>query len=397
MNTYEMGSGLSLSQLDWLPVEFADNAEKEAFQEKVMLNRYAHCTSASNNPEIIWALNAEIGYLNSARMPLKIIKNSNNQWYSLGWSVFNPTLNVAYNFLCNDGKLPAQTHDANFPFKSSRSEWFKRYDAAVANHKDIINLMSNREPRFYAWIAFDGGEYLNAIKSEGGVRKSLILNFKSNKAQGRDNANEPKNLASTGLLSMKHMNPGIYVTDNLQLQEAGGSNRTPRVMFRLAELYLNRAECAAELAARGGAALTQVGKSAKELTQEAMRYINLIRDRAGAKLLSTSDIDATIINPVSGEPKTMTLVEWVRQERFIEFYDEGMRYYDVRRWVAGPEYFGAGRRVGLSGNIENPTFEEFNTPRNINPTFTFGNRQYIYPVFINEVYKNPQMVQAPGF
>lgn len=399
---YEMGNNLSLNQLDWLPVDFTDDTEKEAFQDKVMLNRYIHCTSPSNNTEIIWALNTEIGYLCSARLPLKIIKNSNNQWYSYGYSVFNTTLNVAYNFLCNDGKLPAQTHTSTFNFPNTRSEWFKRYNENDnTGHKDIIRLMSNREPRFYAWIAFDGGDYLNALKSVGGTRESLILDFKSNKAQGADFANEPKNLASTGLLSMKHINPGIYVDNNLNLQEAGGSNRTPRVMCRLAELYLNLAECAAELVnekrAGYGTGLESLGVTSEDLKKEAIRYINIVRDRAGAKLLSNEDIDATYINPVSNESKTMTLVEWVRQERFIELYDEGMRYYDVRRWVAGPEYFGAGRRVGLSGNIENPTFEEFNTPRNINPTFSFSNRQYLYPLFINEVYKNPQMIQAPGF
>lgn len=394
---FEIGKGLTLAQLNWLPVDFQDNQDKETFQNKVMLNRYIHCTSPSNNPEIIWALNAEIGYLYAARMPLKIIKNANNQWYNTSWSVLNTTLNCAYNFLCKDGKLPAQSHtDIDFP---SKSEWFHRISNAATGHEDIVNLMKNREPRFYAWIAFDGGNYLEAIK--GTNREALILDFKSNQKQGYQPANEPKNLASTGLLSMKHLNPGVYIDNNLALQEAGGANRVPRVMVRLTELYLNLAECAAELANENrpgvGELLDQIGKTTEQLTTEARQYINIIRRRAGVDILLTKDVNAVFNNPITNERKEMNLVEWVRQERFIELYDEGNRYFDVRRWVAGAEYFGAGRRLGLGGDIENPTFEEFNTPKSINPNFAFGNRQYIYPVFINEVYKNPQMVQAPGF
>lgn len=58
----------------------------------------------------------------------------------------------------------------------------------------------------------------------------------------------------------------------------------------------------------------------------------------------------------------------------------------------------AGTRMGLSAyGKENPTFEEFNTVTPVKQPFQWNNRMYLLPVFDREVYKNPQMVQAPGY
>ncbi|MDE6222368.1 MAG: RagB/SusD family nutrient uptake outer membrane protein [Muribaculaceae bacterium] len=382
MQDYEEEANVTLESMDWVPVDFEDDVEKEAFLRKIMLNRYIHTTSQSDNPEIIWALRQSRSLLANARMPLKVIKNSNNQWYASSWAVVNPTLNTAYNFLCKDGRLPAESHDIDF---APRNQWFKRAAGTAEGHEDIINLMKNREPRFYAWICFDGGNYLNRLYNG----QPFTVDFKSAEKQGYQPANEPKNYASTGLLAMKHVPPISMISNQIQFSSG---TATPTVLCRLTELYLNLAECAAELAREdrpgGDASYAEV----------ALDYINTVRDRAGVEPLTEDQIGEVVVNPLNNKTKTMTLVEWVRQERFIELWDEGHRYYDVRRWVAGPEYLGPGMRQGLTGcEIQNPTFEQFNTPRECNPNFTFGTRQYLYPVFINEVYKNPQMIQAPGF
>lgn len=387
MEDYEAETDVPLSTMNWIPVDFKNDAERDEFLTKVMLNRYIHTTAQSKNPEILWSIHYTNPWFESARLPQKIINRASNaaDWAN-GFSVVNPTLNTVYNFLCKDGRLPADQHpDLDFPTKSN---WFKKVQVAAEGHEDMIQLMRNREPRFYAWIAFDGGCYLNRLRNGG----PLILNFKNGdpdkgNAQGFTKKTE-KDCASTGLLSMKHMPPIYSISDNLTTT-SGKSH--PIVLARLTELYLNLAECAAELANpdRPGADASY--------QQIALDNLNIIRKRAGVPDLTEGQLNATFSNPITNTAKQMTLVEWVRQERFIELWDEGQRYFDIRRWVAGSEYLAAGMRQGLTGDIENPSFEEFNTPRVCNPTFTFGSRQYLYPVFNNEVYKNPQMVQAPGF
>ncbi len=94
----------------------------------------------------------------------------------------------------------------------------------------------------------------------------------------------------------------------------------------------------------------------------------------------------------------MSIVKWVRNERFLELWGEGHRYYDVRRWMIAPETMGEGKRTGLNAyGTVNPSFDQFNTPIAIDQPFVWSNRMYLLPVFYIEVYKNPQMVQAPGY
>ena len=137
-----------------------------------------------------------------------------------------------------------------------------------------------------------------------------------------------------------------------------------------AELYLNIAECYAAL----------------DDVDNALKYLNPVRERAGIPDLTKADIT-----------NDMTITDWVRNERFIELWNEGQRFFDVRRWCEGEKYFSAGKRMGLNAEVTNPTFEEFNVPTKPKHPFVWSNRMYLNPVFFNEVYKNPQMVQAPGY
>ena len=50
---------------------------------------------------------------------------------------------------------------------------------------------------------------------------------------------------------------------------------------------------------------------------EALANLNEIRRRAGISELTGSDVTGS-----------MTLTDWVRNERFVELFEEGHRYYD---------------------------------------------------------------------
>lgn len=388
MTDYNEESNVTLASMDWVPVDIADATEKENFLRKVMLNRYIHSTSQSENPEILWSLRRAKALLEPARMPLHFLKNPNGTWYDGSWAVINPTLNTAVNFLLMDGSLPGQNqrNDENLDFPTP-NEWYNPMSNAPAGHEDMINLVRNRDPRFYAWIAFDGGNYLSRIANG----QPLTLDLKKAEKNGRQSMTS-KNYASTGFLSMKHLAPQTSVAPSGTGFATSHGTDMPTVLCRLSELYLMRAECAAWLATdnkyESGDAFYQ---------QLAMADINMIRQRAGVGELTEAQIGSTYTDPCSGRTKEMTLTQWARQERFIELWDEGFRYSDIRRWVAGPEYLGPGVRQGLNGGAMNADMATFNTPKTINETFTFGTRQYLYPIFINEVYKNPQMIQAPGF
>ena len=76
-----------------------------------------------------------------------------------------------------------------------------------------------------------------------------------------------------------------------QAQEKDNRKNYAKPLFRLAELYLNVAECYAALGDN----------------TNAIKYLNPIRKRGGVAELKESDITSD-----------MTMMDWVRNERFIE-------------------------------------------------------------------------------
>lgn len=342
--------------LPFVPGVNAETPEGKAFLKKVLLMRYLVTTRVTEgNKEIIWGL-ADQGSMVIGSLPHGIMKLNNGTDYS-GYSGVSPVLNTSVEyFYTKNGKRPE--FDSNF---ADKSLWFK--SAGVSGRSDIITLNVEREPRFYAWFAFDGGDYSSKIVNG----EPLKIELRNGDKQGFNPNKFNRDNNTTGYFSQKYVMPKYAITTN-------GSNNgesKPRPMIRLAEVYLNLAEAYAELGE----------------TDNAIHVLNIIRNRAGVPDLEASDITSQ-----------MTLVDWVRNERFIELWGEGHRYYDVRRWMEAPNTMGQNMRTGLNayGKI-NPTFEEFNTPISIDQPFVWSNRMYLLPVFNNEVYKNPQMIQAPGY
>lgn len=334
----------------------SNNTEFDAFKKKVLLMRYViNAKPTEGNREFVWGLNVGNDQMVIHALPTRVIQQSNGNWYN-GYSGIAPTLNSAEFFYTANGKTPAM--DQNF---AREDEWFT--SGNLTGREDIIKLNIGREPRFYAWFAFDGGDYGSRIKNG----QPLKLQLRNDQQQGLNPGLFNRDHCSTGYMSQKYLRPDAVVNASGSLSIGGD---VPRPLVRMAELYLNLAECQAALG-----------------NTDAIETLNIIRDRAGVPLLQESDITSE-----------MPLIEWVRNERFIELWGEGHRYYDVRRWVQAPKYFAAGVRRAL--NIEekqNPSFEEFNKPVQLARPYLWETRMYMAPIFYNEAYKNPQMVQAPGY
>ena len=299
-----------------------------------------------------------------------------------GYGAWAPMLNAVFAFLTKDGYTPST--DPNF---IDESEWYKasglpnetpnEKDPNQMRHRDrIINLHVNREPRFYAWFGFDGGDYSLVIRNGYPVHINLLEWHNPNDVNdiidyhGYDPAQTNRDNCPTGYFLQKFLDPRMRFKDSSWAYQ-DSKNATIK-FIRLSEMYLNRAECAAQL-----------GR-----TEQAIADVNVIRERAGVKPLTSSMIGAG----------GMTLLDWVLNERRIEFFAESQRYYDVRRYVKGEELLGYGNRMGLNSLCgEFPTFEEFNQPVPLPYPYTWAKRLYLTPIPENEVYANPQCVQNPGY
>lgn len=332
----------------------------EGFKQKVMLMRYLNTTRENEgNREIIFSSSEGIeGVSLSARLPHRIIRMNSGTYYD-HWQGIGTSLYSVEHFNTVNGLMPED--DPEF---FAEDEWYK--SAGLRGKRNaIVKICTNREPRFYAWIGFDGGDYGSRLYNN---EEPLTLYMRDPEKQGYAPSLYNRDFCPSGFLNQKWLHPAAYFT------AAGQSNTYNTATYpimRLAELYLNIAEC---YAAKGDA-------------EKACEYLNPIRERAGVPALTPAMVSA------SGK----TIMDYVRNERFIELWNESNRFFDIRRWVQGEELLGYGKRRVLNAQVVSPSIEEFNQPMQLNFPYTWGRKLYIYPIWYHELARNPQLVQAPGF
>jgi hypothetical protein len=335
-----------------------ETEEDIQFRTQVMMLRYMMTTNpAEGNKETIWGVPQVDRQFRMASMPHYIL-NTDVQPNGYGaWGGLSPTLYTVQHFFTEKGVIPKD--DPDF---TPESDW---YTSAEMPEHDIIKLNVGREPRFYAWIAFDGSEYSPVLAN----RQPVICHMRDPQ-QGGYNAAKwgTRNYCITGFLNIKYVHPNLYYT--------GVSNKSnytdcyyPHALLRLAELYLILAECDA-----------WTGNEA-----DGLENLNAIRKRAGVPEWTSGSLAAA----------KKTLLDAVLEERFVELYMEDHRYFDIRRYLHGKEQMGRQNFWGLDAVRTGPSFEEFNTPVLIPQPIQWHERQYLMPVPNDEVYSNPQMVQAP--
>ena len=264
--------------------------------------------------------------------------------------------------------------------------------------KRTLYMNMNREPRFYAWVAFENGYYecrtddkryayhkfWGAERSEGDKWLTGFLATENCGVRADDGkivtAARSQNYSKTGYLNKKGVHPGIQAT----VGTPGPTVEYPWPVIRLAELYLNYAEAC-------------VGYGKEGYPEKGMAYLDKVRERAGLKPVLESWSNAKVpLTSYDGQcGPDGRVMKIVRQERMIELYQENHNFWDIRRWKMGETYFNVKAR-GL--NILAETLEDFAKIVEIQDKRTFdAPRQYLMPIPAGEVSKNPNMVQNPGY
>ena len=238
-----------------------------------------------NSPEVIWAKYFSNNNGNKAQLFYSIV-------YFNGWTSLNPTQAMAIDYEMTNGKKifeEGSGFDPDHPYK-------------------------NRDPRFYKTVASPFSIYTN---TDGGKTTNNVLDLslyynnvtRADFAAGKTEPNytsKAKHLwhatNTMGLELNKWYIPTIPITE-----EETGTLMYP--WFRLAEMYLNYAECA-----------YMTGNEAV-----CREYINKVRHRADVNMPDVTE---------SGTNLWDCLVE----ERRVELAFETFRYFDLRRWKTAPFY-----------------------------------------------------------
>lgn len=144
------------------------------------------------------------------------------------------------------------------------------------------------------------------------------------------------------------------------------TNMSPKnePLFRYADLLLMMAEAENEL-----------GNSA-----EALKYIDAIRERA--RLPKFADHSEIIMNQSD-------IRKEIEHQRFLEFFGEGIRWYDMQRWGRNPNYEYDVKAVLMAHDAmaEFPMHAE---------NYQKGKSE-IFPIPASAIDANPNLIQNPGY
>ena len=195
------------------------------------------------------------------------------------------------------GNRPTLEMVRAFPMKDGRS---------IVGHPlyDTLSFWKNRDPRFYATIAYNGS--LWELSRKAGRRQWTYVGGESN------------NPTPTGFYSKKFVNPA---EDSF---EAFNGDQT-WVEIRYAEVLLNLAEAA-----------NAVGR-----TQEALDQLIAIRRRAGI------EPGANNLYGLQAGMSRQQMQDAIMFERRIELAFEGKRFWDLRRNMLFEQELNGKRRTGL--------------------------------------------------
>ena len=233
---------------------------------------------------------------------------------------------------------------------------------------------TNRDPRFYATILYEGAKWRPRYESLisfdpvgviqvgtwqkwNSVTNSMYEVFGLDSRKGANSAFEA---SYTGYYVRKHCDVGIDANFVV--------NDKPRRLMRYAEVLLNYAE-----------ACIGLGQDAEALT-----YINMIRTRAGMPGVTESGVQ---------------LRDRFRHEKRVEMAYEDQRFFDVRRWVIGPQAYVAAYKVEvlypLLADKTTATVPTF-TPKT-HQTYSWLDKSYFWPIMRNEMNKNTSLIQNPDY
>ena len=225
-----------------------------------------------------------------------------------------------------------------------------------ARHPGVIDLKAadpyeGLDPRFALTVVRNGDEW-----PTNGSQKKAIETF-----HGGFNALPKYGATPTGYYLKKYVDGSCVTTADNQT-----TRRHTWILFRLGEFYLDYAE--AVFNATGSANDATYGLTANEA-------INVLRNRPDVQMPKFTEDGAA----------------WVaryERERAVELAFENHRFWDVRRWKKGAQYFRSVEVAKISANLQ---LTRATVNRQWDEKYNF------YPIPQSELKKNPNLTQNQGW
>ena len=249
----------------------------------------------------------------------------------------------------SSGNCPTQSFVDQFEYQDNGQTFGQRHPGDIS--LCLEDPYEGLDPRFALTVVKNGDEW-----PTNGSQKKAIETF-----NGGFNASPKYGATPTGYYLKKYVDGACVTTADNQT-----SRRHTWIIFRLGEFYLDFAEAA--FYATGSANDATYGLSANDA-------INVLRTRSDIKMPKFTEDGAA-------------WVERYERERLVELAFENHRFWDVRRWMKGPQYFSNIQVANISSSLQLTR----TTVRR-----EWDNKYYFFPIPQTELKKNPNLSQNPGW
>ena len=250
----------------------------------------------------------------------------------------------------SSGYCPTQSLVDQYEYQNNGETFAQRYPGTI--DLKTVDPYEGLDPRFALTVVRNGDEW-----PTNGAQKKAIETF-----AGGFNASPKYGATPTGYYLKKYVDGSCVTTADNQTRQ-----RHTWIIFRLGEFYLDYAE--AVYNATGSANDATYGLTANEA-------VNKLRNRADVKMPEFTEDGA----------------EWVaryERERLVELAFENHRFWDVRRWKKGPQYFRSIQVASISSSLQ---------LSRTTVTRQWDDKYYLYPIPQSELKKNPKLEpQNPGW
>jgi hypothetical protein len=326
------------------------------------------------NREVIWLETVSMASsLQQLNLPCLDAKYSNNYGW---WISMAPSLKMAEMFYTEHGVPIDQDEEW-----MTDGKYASRYQLRTATEDDrhyirqgeqTASLHFNREPRFYANLAFDRGLWFGNGKYDQDDQWTI----RARKGEAA-NLSEGRNISVTGYMCKKLVNYQGEFEDRDRGDFFLKEYAWP--VMRVADLYLLLAE-----------ALNEAYGPSPEVYQ----WIDLVRERAGLDKVESSWQRYAVASHKQDPANKDKLREIIRRERLIELAHEGHRYWDIRRWKKGKEMW---HNQPIQG--WDITQEDAGGYYRLRTLFVqkFTTKDYLFPIREANLIVNPKLVQNPDW
>ncbi len=248
------------------------------------------------------------------------------------------------------GSCPTQSLVDQYEFQDNGQTFGERYSGSTVDL--TTNPYDGLDPRFALTVVKNGDEW-----PSNGTQKKVIETF-----VGGFNAAPKYGATPTGYYLRKFVDGSCVTTTDNQVKR-----HHTWIVMRLAEFYLDFAEAA--YYATGSANDATFGMTANEA-------VNVLRNRSDIAMPAfTEDGDAW--------------VQRYERERLVELAFENHRFWDVRRWMKGEQYF---------KNITVATITDAgNTLTRTVKTRNWDEKYNLFPIPQSEILKNGNLTQNTGW